>query len=385
MNRQVRQGRQGRQDRRRSKTTKQEATKARRSRRNRFSFTSFSLRIFLLRTFVPSYLRDSSSPALAFLALLASLLVCWRCTRVSQRHGKGPCSRPGARPAGASVRFASGSAVTDRRQAENDAPVLVAARTTAGADARVELGNKKGNTTMASVYLTAGVDVSKRHLDLAFADQNHRATRRFANDPAGRLALARACQGRDLACVAVRCTKRACPSRSSSPAWSATTPRPSASWPRPTRSTPSSSPTTPSTTGHALRRTKNTLKSRRSAIAHPGPRPRREPPGGLRLRTGRRATQGKHRPAQRTDRRVGTTHQGADPDRHQAGPSMPEAAAGQRRRRGLRWPSTCPSWATPTVSRSPRFGRKTRQTKALRRTGPRPHRPVHGHPLRRTL
>jgi transposase len=59
---------------------------------------------------------------------------------------------------------------------------------------------------MTAVYPTAGVDVSKRHLDLAFAGQNHRATRRFANDPAGRLALARACQGRDLACVAVEAT-----------------------------------------------------------------------------------------------------------------------------------------------------------------------------------
>lgn len=59
---------------------------------------------------------------------------------------------------------------------------------------------------MSSVYPTAGVDVSKRHLDLAFAGQPHRATQRFANNPAGRLALARACEGRGLACVAVEST-----------------------------------------------------------------------------------------------------------------------------------------------------------------------------------
>jgi transposase len=59
---------------------------------------------------------------------------------------------------------------------------------------------------MPSVYPTAGVDVSKRHLDLAFAGDPHRATRRFDNDPAGRRALTQACAGRDLACVAVEST-----------------------------------------------------------------------------------------------------------------------------------------------------------------------------------
>lgn len=59
---------------------------------------------------------------------------------------------------------------------------------------------------MSTVYPTAGVDVSKRHLDLAFAGEPHRATRRFANDPAGRRALAQACEGRGLACVAVEST-----------------------------------------------------------------------------------------------------------------------------------------------------------------------------------
>jgi len=59
---------------------------------------------------------------------------------------------------------------------------------------------------MSSVYPTAGVDVSKRHLDLAFAGDPHRATRRFVNDPAGRRALAQACAGRGLACVAVEST-----------------------------------------------------------------------------------------------------------------------------------------------------------------------------------
>lgn len=59
---------------------------------------------------------------------------------------------------------------------------------------------------MSTVYPTAGVDVSKRHLDLAFAGDPHRATQRFDNDPAGRLALAQACEGRGLACVAVEAT-----------------------------------------------------------------------------------------------------------------------------------------------------------------------------------
>lgn len=59
---------------------------------------------------------------------------------------------------------------------------------------------------MSTVYPTAGVDVSKSYLDLAFADQPHRKTRRLPNDPAGRLALVQACLGRGLACIAVEST-----------------------------------------------------------------------------------------------------------------------------------------------------------------------------------
>jgi len=59
---------------------------------------------------------------------------------------------------------------------------------------------------MTSVYLTAGVDVSKHHLDLAFAGDPHHAAQRFNNDPDGRQALTRACQARDLACIAVEST-----------------------------------------------------------------------------------------------------------------------------------------------------------------------------------
>lgn len=59
---------------------------------------------------------------------------------------------------------------------------------------------------MSSVYLAAGVDVSKHHLDLAFAGDAPRRTCRFDNDPAGRLQLIDACQAKDVDQVAVEST-----------------------------------------------------------------------------------------------------------------------------------------------------------------------------------
>lgn len=59
---------------------------------------------------------------------------------------------------------------------------------------------------MATVYRTAGVDVSKPHLDLAFAGHKPRQTKRFDNNPAGFHQLVQACQSQGVDLVAVEST-----------------------------------------------------------------------------------------------------------------------------------------------------------------------------------
>ena len=59
---------------------------------------------------------------------------------------------------------------------------------------------------MSSVYLAAGVDVCKPHLDLAFTGQSPRRTRRFANDAQGQRKLVAACRRQNVTCVAVEAT-----------------------------------------------------------------------------------------------------------------------------------------------------------------------------------
>lgn len=59
---------------------------------------------------------------------------------------------------------------------------------------------------MSTVYLVAGVDVSKHHLDLSLASDSSRRTRRLANDEAGHHQLIACCQQRGIALVAVEST-----------------------------------------------------------------------------------------------------------------------------------------------------------------------------------
>lgn len=59
---------------------------------------------------------------------------------------------------------------------------------------------------MSSVYRTAGIDVSKHHLDLAFAGDSPRRTQRFDNQTHGQRLLVQACQAKDVHLVAVEST-----------------------------------------------------------------------------------------------------------------------------------------------------------------------------------
>jgi len=59
---------------------------------------------------------------------------------------------------------------------------------------------------MTTVYLAAGVDVAKRHLDLAVAGQPATRTHRYPNDAAGRRRLIDACRRHRVQCVAVEAT-----------------------------------------------------------------------------------------------------------------------------------------------------------------------------------